>query len=85
MPGLGDVLRHLIYHVPGLSDTNRAEFTDAVNEAYGPPPDPAPAEAEAAPAAGAADPRDARIAQLEAELQAARAGEAPAQGSAPAG
>ena len=66
MADLGDVLRHLVANAPGLGDDHRAEFTDAVNEAYPPPPPPPPPDP-------VADPQAARIAELEAELSAARA------------
>ena len=65
MATLGDVLRHLVANAPGIGDDHRAEFTDAVNEAYPPPPPPAPDPVT--------DPQAARIAELEAELSAAKA------------
>lgn len=46
MATIADVLRHLVHHAPGLSEHNRAEFLDAVDEheAAAAPPEP-----EAAP------------------------------------
>lgn len=64
MAGLGDVLRHLVAHTPNLSPENRAEFTDAVNEQFGAPPEPEPTPEELA----AQDEKDAEIARLKAEL-----------------
>lgn len=62
---LGDVLRHLLDRVPGPSDVNHQELVDTVNAVYPPPPPPEPDPAS--------DPQAARIAQLEAELSAAKA------------
>jgi hypothetical protein len=71
---VADALRHLIAHAPALSDTNRAEFADAVDAEYGKPevgPDQAEAQAEAARQA-----RAARMAELQAELDQAKADQA---------
>ena len=71
MADLGDVLRHLVTNALGASPEDRTGMLEVVNEAY-PPPQPPPAPVEA-------DPQAARIAQLEAELAAAKA-EAPPGG-----
>lgn len=78
MAGILDVLRHVVTNLPGLSDTNRGDFAEAVED-FGKrlvehgisDPEPEPEVP--------ADPQAARIAELEAELAAARAGQAPAQ------
>ena len=67
MASIGDVLRHLVANAANLGNDHRAEFLDAINEAYPPPPEPEP---EPAPVPMEAQ---ARIAQLEAELAAAKA------------
>lgn len=69
MANLGDVLRHLVTHALGASPEDRAGMMEVVNEAY-PPPVPPPAPVEE-------DPQAARIAELEAQLAAARAGAPP--------
>ena len=72
-PGLsiGDVLRHLVMHIPVYGEENRKGLLDAVNAEY-PPPEPdkgemSPEEQEKAAQA-------ARIAELESQLEAARKG-----------
>lgn len=53
MAGIGDVLRHLVRHAPGLSEENRQEFLSAVDEAH-PEPEPEPErEPEPVPGFGA--------------------------------
>ena len=66
MATIGDVLRHLVQYAAALSEDHRAEFTEAVNEAYPPPEPPAPPTAEQAAAAELAAAR-ARVAELEAQ------------------
>jgi hypothetical protein len=74
MASIADVLRHLISHAPGLSDTNRAEFADAIDSEYGKPEVPA-AQADAE-AAAAREARAARMTELKAELDKAQADQA---------
>jgi hypothetical protein len=70
MATIGDVLRHLVAQSDTARGGNARELYDAIDAEYPPPaPPPAPAEAE--------DPQAARIAELEAELAAARAGAPP--------
>ena len=71
MANLGDVLRHLVTHTRGASPDDRAGMLEVVNEAYPPPAPPPAPETE--------DPQAARIAELESELAAAKAG-APSSG-----
>jgi Skp family chaperone for outer membrane proteins len=71
---IADVLRHLIAHAPGLSDTNRAEFAGAVDSEYGAPE--VPPDQAAAEAAAAREARAARMAELKAELDQAQADQA---------
>ena len=70
MATIGDVLRHLVAHAPAYGEDNRAAMLEAVNAEYPPPPPPPAPPAEA-------DPQAARIAELEAELAAAKAGAPP--------
>jgi hypothetical protein len=69
MVTIGDVLRHLVTHAPAYGEDNRAAMLEAVNAEY-PPPEPPAAPVEE-------DPQAARIAELEAELAAAKAGAPP--------
>lgn len=58
MADIGAFLRFALDQLGAPSDVHRAEFLDAINEAYPPPPPPPPDPAE----------KDARIAELKAEL-----------------
>jgi hypothetical protein len=72
-PGLtiGDVLRHLVMHIPVYGEENRAGLLEAVNAEY---PPPEPVKPELSPEEKAAeDEKDARIADLEAQLRAVQA------------
>ena len=71
MATIGDVLRHLVAQSDTARGGNAQELYDAIDAEY-PPPEPPAAPAEE-------DPQAARIAELEAELAAARAG-APSGG-----
>jgi hypothetical protein len=72
---IGDVLRHLVAHGQAYGEDNRAALLEAVNAEYPPPavaePELTPEEQKAKDGQAA---KDDRIAELEAELAAARAG-----------
>ena len=78
MAVIAEVLHYLVTHAPGLSDINRQEFHDALDEAgfEEPKPDPPAEPAEAPAGQGTFEPgdRDAEITALEARLAELRAG-----------
>jgi hypothetical protein len=73
--GIGDVLRHLVAHGQAYGEDNRTAMLEAVNAEYPPPaveePELTPEQQKAKDDQAA---KDGRIAELEAELAAARAG-----------
>lgn len=71
---IGDVLRHLVMHIPVYGEENRIGLLEAVNAEY-PPPEPVMPELtpEEQSAQEEKDAQEARIAELEAQLKAARA------------
>lgn len=72
MADLGDFLRHVLDRVGAPGEAHRQEFLDAINAEFPPPASPEPEPGTDAAA-------QARIAELEADLAAARA-QAPGSG-----